>query len=310
LPFPGLLRAAYFLLLFLFGLHWMSRSLARSAGASFKSFLQRMTRTPWRGFLTGFLVTALLQSSSLTTVMVVSLTNAGMITTAQGWGVIIGANVGTTITGQLLSFNPGRLAWLLLGAALLLALWPHHPGLRRAAAPLGGCALLLLGLEGMTAALSSLREAPFFSGALQCATAAPWRGLLAGIFAAVLLQSSSAVVGIVLGLARGGLVTLPVGVSMVIGADLGTCSTALIAAVGMKGTARRAAWFHLLFNLISLLLALTFYPYLLQAALRSAATLPRRLANAHLLYNLLGAAVLLPLAGPLARLLEPDKPPS
>ncbi len=309
MPVAGLLRAAFFLLLFLFGLHWMSRSLARSAGTSFKSFLQRMTRTPWRGFFTGFLVTALLQSSSLTTVMVVSLTNAGMITTAQGWGVIIGANVGTTITGQLLSFNPGGLAWLLLGAALLLALWPL-PGLRRAAAPLGGCALLLLGLEGMTAALSSLREAPFFSSALQFAAAAPWRGLLAGIFAAVLLQSSSAVVGIVLGLARGGLLTLPVGVIMVIGADLGTCSTALIAAVGMKGTARRAAWFHLLFNLVSLLLALAFYPYLLQAAVRSAATLPRRLANAHLLYNLLGAAVLLPLLPPLARLLGQDKPPA
>lgn len=302
----SLLRAAFFLLLFLGGLRWMSRSLARSAGPSFKRLLHRITVTPWRGFGTGFLVTALLQSSSLTTVMVVSLVNSGMITAAQGCGVIIGANVGTTITGQLLSFNLGRLAWPLLGTALLLALQPH-PQLRRAAAPLSGFALLLLGLEGMTAALGSLQETPFFSKALRFAAAAPWRGLLTGIAAAALLQSSSAVVGIVLGLARGGLLTLPVGVSMTLGADLGTCSTALIASVGMERTARRAAWFHFFFNLVSLILALAFYPYLLQAAIKSAATLPRRLANAHLLYNLLGAAVLLPLIAPLARLLEGGK---
>ncbi len=303
MPVLNLLRALFCLLLFLLGLHWMSRSLARSAGPAFRRLLHRITATPWRGFGTGFLVTALLQSSSLTTVMVVSLINGGMITAAQGCAVIIGANVGTTITGQLLSFNLGRIVWPLLGAALLVALQPHQP-LRRAAAPLSGFALLLLGLEGMTAALGSLKEAPFFSGALLFAAASPGRGLLAGIAAATVLQSSSAVVGIVLGLARGGLLTLPVGVSMVIGADLGTCSTALIASIGMEKTARRAAWFHFFFNLVSLVLALSLYPYLLQAAIKSAATLPRRLANAHLLYNLLGAAVLLPLSAPLASLLE------
>ena len=126
-------------------------------------------------------------------------------------------------------------------------------------------------------------------------------GLLAGIAAAAALQSSSAVVGIALGLAREGLITLPAGVIMVIGADLGTCSTALLASIGMEATARRAAWFHFFYNLISLILALSFYPYLIKLAVISAGTLPRRLANAHLLYNLLGAAILLPLLTPLAR---------
>lgn len=301
MPDSGLLRAAFFLLLFLFGLHWMSRALACTAGPAFKHLLRRMTGSPWRGFATGFLVTAFLQSSSLTTVMVVGLVNARVMTVAQGCGVIIGANVGTTITGQLLAFNLYRLGGPLLGAAVLLMFYPH-PYPRRIGAPLFGCALLLLGLDGMTTALASLQDLPLFSGVLQFAAAAPWRGLFTGIAAAAVLQSSSAVVGIVLGLAREGMITLPVGVIMAIGADLGTCSTALLASIGMDRTARRAAWFHFLFNLVSLVLALAFYPYLLRAAIKSAVTLPRRLANAHFLYNLLGAAVLLPLVPPLARL--------
>lgn len=287
----------------------MSRALARSAGPAFKRLLARMTGSSWRGFATGFLATAILQSSSLTTVMVVSLVNAGVITTAQGCGVIIGANVGTTITGQLLSFNLGRLAWPLLGLSLLLSLRPRS-GRIRWAAPLFGFGLLLLGLNGMTAALAALESSALLGGALAYAAAAPWRGLLAGVAAAVMLQSSSAVIGIVLGLAREGLLTLPVGVSMVLGADLGTCSTALIASIGMGRTARRAAWFHFFFNLISLLLALAFYPYLIRAAVESAAALPRRLANAHLLYNLLGAVVLLPPATALARRLDRRRPPA
>jgi phosphate:Na+ symporter len=303
LAWSGLLKAAAFLGIFLFGLRWMSGGVARSSGPAFRKLLARLTGSPWRGFGTGFLVTALLQSSSLTTVMVVSLVNAGVMTLSQGCGVIIGANVGTTITGQLLSFNLHWLAWPLLGLAALCRLIPH-PGLRKAAAPLFGCGLLLLGMGGMTAALASMKEGEVFGRALQIAGEAPWRGILTGLIAAATLQSSSAVMGIVLGLAHEGMVTLPAGVALVIGADLGTCSTALIASIGMDFTARRAAWFHFFFNLISLVLAMAFYPYLLLFAVKSAAALPRRLANAHFFYNLLGALVLLPLAAPLARRVE------
>lgn len=302
---PGLklLQAAFSLLLFLAGLHWMSRAIAGAAGPSTKKFLSRAAGSPWRGFGTGFLATALLQSSSLTTVMVVGLINARVMTMAQGCGVIVGANVGTTITGQLLAFDLQRLAWPLLGLALLLRFLPRaRARMGRAAGPLFGFSLLLLGLGGLTAALASLQHFVLFEGALSFATAAPWRGLLAGMAAAVALQSSSAVVGIVLGLAREGMITLPAGIIMTIGADLGTCSTALLASIGMERTARRAAWFHFFYNLVSLILALSFYPYLIKLAVISAGTLPRRLANAHLLYNLLGAAVLLPLLTPLTRL--------
>ncbi len=303
MPWSSLLQAAVFLGIFLFGLRRMSGAVARSSGPAFQKLLAGLTGNPWRSFGTGFLVTALLQSSSLTTVMVVSLVNAGVMTLSQGCGVIIGANVGTTITGQLLSFNLHWLAWPLLGLAALCRLIPY-PGLRKAAAPLFGCGLLLLGMGGMTAALASLKEGAVFNRILQAAGETLWRGLLTGMIGAAVLQSSSAVMGIVLGLAHEGMVTLPAALTLVIGADLGTCSTALIAAIGMDSTARRAAWFHFFFNLISQALAMAFYPYLLLIALKSAAALPRQLANAHFLYNLLGAIVLLPLASPLARRVE------
>ncbi|HOA34957.1 MAG TPA: Na/Pi symporter [Bacillota bacterium] len=303
MSWPGLLKAAVFLAVFLFGLRRMSGAIARSSGTAFPKILAGLTGTPWRSFGTGFLVTALLQSSSLTTVMVVSLVNAGVMTFSQGCGVIIGANVGTTITGQLLSFNLHWLAWPLLGLALLCRLIPH-PGLRKASGPLCGCGLLLLGMSGMTAALASLKEGALFNRVLQAAGETLWRGLLTGVIGAALLQSSSAVVGIVLSLAHEEMIRLPAALMLVIGADLGTCTTALIAAAGMERTARRAAWFHFFFNLISLALAAAFYPYLLLIAEKSAAALPRQLANAHFLYNLLGAIVLLPLAAPLSRRVE------
>lgn len=303
MSWTGLLEAAVFLGIFLCGLRLMSGALARSSGPAFKNLLARLTGGPWRGFGTGFLVTALLQSSSLTTVMVISLVNAGVMSLAQGCGVIIGSNVGTTITGQLLSFNLYWLAWPLAGLAALCSFAPHR-GLRKAAAPLLGCALLLMGMKGMTGALASLEGSELFGALLQSAGERPHRAILTGFAAAATLQSSSAVMGMALGLAREGMITLPAGVALIIGADLGTCSTALIASIGMDSTARRAAWFHFFFNLVSMVLAMLFYPYLILIAARSGTTLTRRLANAHFLYNFLGALLLLPLAAPLARLVE------
>ncbi len=299
----GLLKAAVYLGIFLCGLRLMSNAIARSSGTAFKNILARLTGSPWRGFCTGFLVTALLQSSSLTTVMVVSLVNAGVMTLSQSCGVIIGSNVGTTITGQLLSFELFRLALPLAGLAALFLFLPHR-GTRKAAAPLLGCSLLLFGMDGMTGALASLKESALFTASLQAAGETPLRAILTGFAAAATLQSSSAVMGIVLGLAREGMITLPAGIALVIGADLGTCSTALIASIGMEDTARRAAWFHFFFNFVSTALAMLFFPDLVFIAVKSGSTLTRRLANAHFLYNFIGALLLLPLVAPLSRRLE------
>lgn len=298
--------AAVYLGLFLFGLHLMSRSLARAAGPSLRKLLAGAVGTPWKGFLVGGLVTAVLQSSSLTSLMVVGLVNGGMLNLAQAIGVIIGANVGTTITAQLISFNLHRFAPPVVAAGAAFYLLPRF---RKAAGPLFGFGLVLLGLGGMAASLAPLQDTALVTGMFRAAGEAPWQGICAGFVTTVALQSSSAVMGLVLGLALEGIISLPAAVAIIVGADLGTCTTALVASLGMNRAARAAAWSHFLFNLVSLFLAALFFPQLVLLAAKTASALPRQLANAHTLYNLLGAVTLLPLAPLLARLFEGLPPP-
>jgi phosphate:Na+ symporter len=303
LSWYNVISAAAGLGLFLFGLRLMSRSLARSAGPALQKLLHKLVGTPAKGFVAGALVTAALQSSSLTSVMVVGLVNARLLNLAQGMGVIIGANVGTTVTAQLLSFELHRLALPVIALSVLFCL-ARRPSIRKPAASLLGFGLLLLGLNGMSGALAALAGSNMVTAALRAAGEAPWLGVGAGFFAAALLQSSSAVMGLVIGMALEGAIGLPAAVAVLIGADLGTCTTALVASVGMNRAACAAALSHFLFNLASLLLAAPFFPYLVLLASKTALTLPRQVANAHTLYNLLGALVLLPLIPVLARLME------
>ena len=295
--------AAGYLGLFLFGLHFMSRQLSGAAGPTLQKLLARVAGKPSSAFLSGCLVTGILQSSSLTSVMVVGLVHARVMGLTQGIAVIIGANVGTTVTAQLLSFNLHRLALPVIGVSVLLYLLPL-PRVRPVFAALIGFGLVMLGLEGMAQSLAPLQDSPLVSRMLAAAAETPWKGLGGGIFTSIALQSSSAVMGLVLSLALEEMVTLPAAVAVLIGADLGTCATALVASLGMGYAARTAAWSHFLFNLISLLLALIFFPQLLWLASVTATALPRQLANFHTLYNLLGAVVLLPLTPFWARILQ------
>ncbi|NLY37973.1 MAG: Na/Pi cotransporter family protein [Firmicutes bacterium] len=289
--------------LFLFGLHFMSTNLVWAAGPALERFLARMIGKPWQGFLAGAIVTGIIQSSSLSSVMVVGLANARLITLPQAIAVIIGANVGTTMTAQFLTaLNLKGLTLPLLGGAVLLYLLPL-PRLKPYAGGILGWSLVFLGLNGMADSLSPLLHTPLLSNLLEQAGKAPWRGIGAGLLSAAILQSSSGVMGLVLGAAIEGTITLPAAVAVMIGADLGTCTTALIASLGMNRIARAAAYSHLIFNLVSLLLAALFFPQLLLLAESSAASLPRCLANFHTIYNLLGAVALLPLATALAKLL-------
>jgi len=295
-------NTAGYLGLFIFGLHFMSRQLSGAAGPAVKLLFLRVAGRPWSACLFGCLVTAVVQSSSLTSVMVVGLVNAKMISLTQAIAVIIGANVGTTMTAQLLSFNLQRLALPLIGVSVLLYFLPIQK-LKSVAGASVGFAFLLLGLDGMVQSLSPLQGSQFMDRLL-AAGQSPWQGLGGGLAASVFLQSSSAVMGLVLSLAMREMISLPTAVAVLIGADLGTSSTALAASLGMGRLARSAAWSHFLFNLLSLVLALIFFPGLIRLAAATSELLPRQLANIHTLYNLMGALIFLPLTPLLADLFQ------
>jgi phosphate:Na+ symporter len=290
-------------LFFLGGLRLMTTGLAKTGGTSFAANIRRFTANRISAFFCGLIFTALTQSSSLTTVIVVGVAEAGLIPLAPAIAVIIGANVGTTVTGQLLSFQLQNYALPLAGAGIVMLALQRGRG-KDVGRALTGLGVLLFGLKTMGAALAPLSETTLFAAVLQSASHHPLSGILAGAAATALLQSSSAVVGMTLLLAQNGMLTLAAGVSLMIGADVGTCVTSLLAGLGTGVTARRAALSHLLFNVFSVLLILPIFNTFVDIAASISTTLPRQLANAHTIYNGCGAILLLLLLNPFKCLVE------
>lgn len=303
------------LCLFLFGMQIMAEALQRRAGGRLEGLLRRMTRSRWAGFFTGLAVTAAVQSSSAAMVMVVGFVNSGMLTLRQAVGVIMGTNVGTTVTPWLLSLGGleggGTLGRLLRPAGFvpLLSLWGiaaylAGKGSRRdTGQALLGFAVLMQGMEIMTAAVSGLARAEGFRQ-LFTAFGSPLLGVLAGAVLTAVIQSSSASVGILQALAASGQVTVGAAIPIVMGQNIGTCVTAMLSSVGASRSARRAALVHLLFNLAGAGIWLGVF-WLVKALaapaiLDRAVTLPG-VAVIHTAFNLLCTAALFPAAGLLER---------
>ena len=303
------------LCLFLFGMQIMAEALQRRAGGRLEGLLRRMTRSRWAGFFTGLAVTAAVQSSSAAMVMVVGFVNSGMLTLRQAVGVIMGTNVGTTVTPWLLSLGGleggGVLGRLLRPAGFvpLLSLWGiaaylAGKGSRRdTGQALLGFAVLMQGMEIMTAAVSGLARAEGFRQ-LFTAFGSPLLGVLAGAVLTAVIQSSSAAVGILQALAASGQVTVGAAIPIVMGQNIGTCVTAMLSSVGASRSARRAALVHLLLNLAGAGIWLgAFWLAKALAAptiLDRAVTLPG-VAAIHTAFNLLCTAALFPAAGLLER---------
>ena len=303
------------LCLFLFGMQIMAEALQRRAGGRLEGLLRRMTRSRWAGFFTGLAVTAAVQSSSAAMVMVVGFVNSGMLTLRQAVGVIMGTNVGTTVTPWLLSLGGleggGVLGRLLrpAGVVPLLSLWGiaaylAGKGSRRdTGQALLGFAVLMQGMEIMTAAVSGLARAEGFRQ-LFTAFGSPLLGVLAGAVLTAVIQSSSASVGILQALAASGQVTVGAAIPIVMGQNNGTTVTALLSSVGASRSARRAALVHLLFNLAGAGIWLGVF-WLVKALadpaiLDRAVTLPG-VAVIHTAFNLLCTMLLFPAAGLLER---------
>jgi phosphate:Na+ symporter len=302
--------------IFLLGFERMTRAMQSAAGTRLADGLARVSERPLVGALSGAGITAVIQSSSITTVLTVGFVSAGVMTLTQAIGVIAGANLGTTVTAQIVAFDVTRFAMLMIAIGFALTFDRSRPTLRQAGGALLGLGMVFLGMDLMGAAVSPLREQPaimdLFHGA-----GGPLAALALGAVFTALVQSSSATIGIVIVLASQGLVDLPTGIAIALGAKIGTCVTALIASIGAGVGARRAASFHVLLNLGGALLWLPLigvladlatwlspsFPELMGTA-RLAAETPRQVANAYTVFAAVNLLLVIGFTRPIAKGLE------
>lgn len=291
------------LALFLYGMQMMSNGLEAAAGNKMKQILEKLTANRFLGVLVGAGITAVIQSSSATTVMVVGFVNSGMMTLKQAVWIIMGANIGTTITGQLIALDVGQLAPLFAfcGVALIVFVKKqkvHHYGLIVA-----GLGILFIGMEMMSGAMMPLRESEAFVS-LMTKFSNPVLGILAGAVFTAVIQSSSASVGILQALAGSGLMGLSNAVYVLFGQNIGTCITAILAAIGTSRNAKRTTVIHLMFNLIGttiFTIACITTPLTSLVESLTPDNVASQIANMHTLFNIVTTLLLLPFGNYLAK---------
>jgi len=311
------------LALFLYGMRKMTDSLKIAAGGMMKRMLARLTANRFTALLAGTLVTAVIQSSSVTTVLVVGFISAGLMSFPQSIGVILGANIGTTITAQIIAFKVTKYALVLIALGFLVELTAKNKRVRHYGAMVMGLGLIFFGMELMSQATYPLRGYEPFIELMQTMEN-PLLGILFGALFTALVQSSSATAGVIIVLAGQGFISLETGIALVFGAGIGTCVTALAAAVGRPREALRAAVVHVIFNVLGVLAWFFFIPQFaelvrsispaageLSGAARIAAETPRQIANALTLFKVVNVLAVIWFTGPLARLaalIVPDRP--
>ena len=291
------------LVFLLYGMHVLRYGLQSFAGDTFRNLLRRMTATPWRGFWSGTLATALLQSSTALTVMAVSFVDSGLISFQNALGLILGSNIGTTITTQLLALpiEPLLPYALLLGGLGYLFL-PHR--WRYLALSCLGLSMLFLALNFLESGMAPLAELDWVQEILHRLGDNHFQGILAGTALSALLHSSAATTGIVMVLAAEGWLTLPTAIAFILGANIGTCVTALLASLATYRAAQKVAIFHVLLNIFG---AFLFFPFLKPFAFileLIGGPVSFQIANAHTLFNVISSLIALPLLPAAVRLLD------
>jgi phosphate:Na+ symporter len=287
--------------LFLFGIKLMGEALQDLAGDRLRRLIASLTSTPLRGVIVGTLVTVLIQSSSGTTVMTVSFVHAGLMTLKQAVGVIMGANIGTTVTAQLIAFKIKDFALPIVGIGMILAVFGRTKHQRYAGNGMVGFGLLFLGMQNMEAAMAFLRDKKDFFLAF---SHHPVLGVLAGTLLTMVVQSSSATVGLTIAMTSQGLLSLDAAIPILLGDNIGTTITAVLASLGSKRAAKQAAAAHVLFNLIGVAIFLVFLTPFKYLILLTSADPSREIANAHTLFNFLNTCLFLPFVVPFVRLVQ------
>ena len=309
------------LALFLYGMRRMTEALKTVAGSGMKNLLSRLTTNRFTAAAAGAIITAVIQSSSVTTVLVVGFISAGLLNLGQSIGVILGANVGTTVTAQIIAFQVYKYGLLLIAAGFFTEVLGRRERIRQWGTATMGLGLIFFGMELMSIATGPFREWPPFIDLMQDMSNPVLAVLMGAVFTAV-VQSSSATTGIVIVLASQGLISLESGIGLILGANVGTCVTAFASAVGRPREAMQAAWVHVIFNVAGVLIWILLIEQLadfiramspvsenLQGLERLAADTPRQIANAHTLFNLANLAIFIWFSGLLALLVDRIVPP-
>lgn len=284
------------LALFLYGMQMMSTGLEAAAGNRMKSILEKLTSNRVKGVLVGAAITAVIQSSSATTVMVVGFVNSGLMTLKQAVWVIMGANIGTTITGQLIALDIGAIAPLFAIAGVGAIMFIKSEKVHHISSIFAGLGILFMGMDMMGAAMSPLKESEAFIS-LMTKFDNPLLGILVGALFTAVIQSSSASVGILQALASTGMIPLSSAVFVLFGQNIGTCITAVLASIGMKVNAKRTTVIHLLFNIIGAVLFTVIClvtPYVTWIEAMTPGDPVAQIANAHTVFNIVTTLLLLP----------------
>jgi phosphate:Na+ symporter len=299
---------------FLFGLDMMSQSLKKAAGDELRRLLSGISQSSVKGFLSGGAVTTILQSSSATTVMLVGFVQAGLMTFASTLPIILGANIGATVTTQLIAFKILDYSLFFVVAGFGIRFFSGSDSMKSWGDALIGFGLLFYGMELMGYAVEPLRELPELTNVLENLSN-PYTGVAAGLVITAVIQSSNALTGILMVLAGHGLIEFYQAVPVVLGSNIGTCATAVIAGAGAAKNAKRVALSHILFKISGVILILPVLGFFIEAVIFSGKYLgsgvERQIANAHTFFNLFVGIVFLPLTRPFAKMIEkifPDVP--
>ncbi|MCY6957397.1 Na/Pi cotransporter family protein [Clostridium brassicae] len=281
--------------LFLYGMKLMGDGLENFAGDNMKVFFEKITSNPIKGVITGAIITAIIQSSSATTVMVVGFVNAGLMNLYQAAGVIMGANIGTTITTQIIAFNMTGIipAFIALGASMTL--FSKKEKVKEMGNIILGFGILFMGMELMKETMAPLAQSDFFGKMIISLKGNIALGILVGMIMTAVIQSSSASTGILVALSATGTLPIEVAIPILFGNNIGTCVTALISSVGTQKTAKKAALIHLFFNLMGTIIFIPFIPFLKDIVIKlDANNVERQIANAHTIFNIVNTIIMIP----------------
>ncbi len=290
--------------MFLYGMNVMGDGLQKAAGEKLKKIIEMLTTNKIMGVLVGTLVTGIIQSSSATTVMTIGFVNAGIMSLQQAVGVIMGANIGTTVTAQLVSFNIEKYAPVAIGIGMVFWFFTKKKNIKNISEILIGFGILFVGMNFMKEAAAPVSEMSQVHDAMLYLSKNPVLGILAGFLITGTIQSSSASIGILIVLASQGLLPITAALPILYGDNIGTCVTSLLSTIGASRNARRAAIMHLCFNVIGTLLFIIVLSKPIIALVTSIdpTNVPRQIANAHTLFNVVNVIVLLPFSTYLVKL--------